>query len=74
MIAKIENAEVSEIEQRLRERVAACFKCDLTNDQIVDVPYLKKVDVIVTSLALESVGKNVDEYKRMLANLKKHLK
>ena len=30
--------------------------------------------MIVTSLALESVGKDNDDYKRMLGNMKKYLK
>ena len=58
----------------MKERITACFKCDLNNDELFDIPYFKKVEVIVSSLTMESAVVNFEHYERILQNFRKYLK
>ncbi len=42
LISKIEKTEPTIVEKRLKERLFSCFKCDLSQNDILSIPYLKK--------------------------------
>jgi hypothetical protein len=60
--------------KRVQDRVVACFKCDMHKDELLEIPYFKKVDVITSSLAMESAAIDFDHYEKILGNFKKYLK
>ena len=49
-------------------------KCDLTQDNILSFNYLKKVDLIITSLCIEAVAKSVKEYSTIINKIAHFLK
>jgi hypothetical protein len=51
-----------------------CTKCDIKQDKILSLDYLKKVDMIITSLCIEAVADTLEEYVCMIGRLSTMIK
>lgn len=74
VIGKMEGKKGQEISERLRNRIVCLAKLDLEKEKILDICYMKPADLIVSSLCIEAVAKDFDDWVRIIRNIKKHLK
>ena len=59
--------EVVERQEQVRKLVKAVVHCDLTQDPPIDRGYDKLYDVVISSLVVENVANNYDEYKLLIS-------
>ena len=61
-------------EEQVQKLVKAVVHCDFAQDPPIDRDYDKLYDVVISSLAMEVVAKNYDEYKLFMCRLGKLVK
>ena len=66
--------EVVERQEQVRKLVKALVHCDLTQDPPIDRGYDKLYDVVISSMVVESVAQNYDEYKLYISRQGKLVK
>jgi hypothetical protein len=60
MISEQENLTKEAIKDRVRRSITAYTKCDLKDARILNLTYLKKVDLMISSLCVETVAETVE--------------
>jgi hypothetical protein len=74
MISTQESQPKQLIKDRVQKAIIAYTKCDLKQTQILTLNYLKKVDLVISSLCIEAVAETLDEYDQMVNNISKMIK
>ena len=66
--------EVVERQEQVRKLVKAVVHCDLTQDPPIDKDYDKLYDVVISSMVVECIAQNYDEYNILMSRLSKLVK